>query len=467
MPAGSASAQGELIQALCDRYRCPVGMLDFRLAGHLSRDARFFRFGSGTMCYGRCAPEPDLAGADSPLSNTWSSASCDDNSAALLFDPDEVIRNLHLERYPTGQFGNYESLFKRVYYWLRPYTNQWVRKYVQRFRAAGWHKQQFPHWPVDTTVESICESLLALSMRSTGVESIPFVWFWPDAASGCFAMTHDVEEEAGRDFCERLMDLDEGFGVKASFQIVPEGRYKVTAPFLNRLRDRGFEVCVQDLNHDGRLFDERGEFLRRVARINNYGQEYGAKGYRSAVLYRKPEWYGDLKFSFDMSIPNVSPLDPQRGGCCTVMPYFIGDILEIPLTTTQDYTLFHLLNKRSIGLWKEQLEIILSKNGLASFLVHPDYIRESDTQAVYRELLSYLSQLRKEKNLWFALPREIDNWWRARSRMSVVQDQGSWRIVGEGSERAVLAFAKLVDGKLQYELSVAQPDPSQAPASPS
>lgn len=37
--------------------------------------------------------------------------------------------------------------------------------------------------------------------------------------------------------------------------------------------------------------------------------------------------------------------------------------------------------------------------------------------------------------------------------MSVVQEGGSWRIVGEGSERAVLAFARIVDGQLVYDLS--------------
>jgi hypothetical protein len=35
--------------------------------------------------------------------------------------------------------------------------------------------------------------------------------------------------------------------------------------------------------------------------------------------------------------------------------------------------------------------------------------------------------------------------------MSFVKDNGSWRIVGEGAERAVLAFAKAVDGQLIYE----------------
>jgi hypothetical protein len=63
-----------------------------------------------------------------------------------------------------------------------------------------------------------------------------------------------------------------------------------------------------------------------------------------------------------------------------------------------------------------------------------------------------LGKLRTREALWFALPRDVDSWWRARNRMSIVKVGESWRIVGEGAERAVLAFAKVLDGKLIYEL---------------
>ncbi len=375
----------------------------------------------------------------------------DGTQVVLPFNPSEVIDNLRLERYTSVQLSRHESAFKKIYYWLRPITNRWLRGNIQRLRAANWKKTQFPRWPVDTTVECICENLLLLSLRASGADRIPFIWFWPDGASGCLSMTHDVEMAAGRDFCGRLMDIDDSYGVKASFQIVPEGRYHVTQEFLRQFRDRGFEICVQDLNHDGRLFDNRKEFVRRFAQINRYGREYGANGYRSAVLYRKPEWYRDIAFSFDMSIPNVAHLDPQRGGCCTVMPYFIGEVLELPVTTVQDYTLFHVLNQHSTTLWRTQLEMILAKSGMASFIVHPDYINEEKTLAVYKDLLALLTQFRKSKALWFALPGEINAWWRTRSRMSLVKDNGTWRIVGEGAERAVLAFAREVEGRLVYE----------------
>jgi hypothetical protein len=164
------------------------------------------------------------------------------------------------------------------------------------------------------------------------------------------------------------MEIDHSFGVKALFQIVLERRYSVAPHFLASIHKRGFEINVQDLDHDGRLFgDWDDEFLRRADRINEYARAYGAKGFRAAVLYRKPDWYQALDFSYDMSIPNTARLDPQRRGCCTVMPYFIGNILELRITTTQDYALFYLLKERSIQLWKKQIDLILDKNGLATF----------------------------------------------------------------------------------------------------
>jgi len=446
-----AEEENTLIRAVRDRYRCPNGFLDFRLSEGLSSESGYFQFGPVATCYGRTLQSAHQAQLSSPLRDTLPGVSFDGKQLVLPFDPNEVIDNLRLERYPSSRLGAWEKALKNIYYLLRPLTNRPLRKGIQRLRAVNWQKKRFPQWPVDTTVETICENLLLLSLRASGVDRVPFIWFWPEGAHGCVAMTHDIEAIAGRNFCAQLLDIDDSFGIKASYQVVPEGGYAAGPEFLGQLRDRGNEVCLQDLNHDGRLFDDREEFRRRAALINRYAREYGAKGFRSAVLYRRPEWYVDLDFSFDMSMPNVANLDPQRGGCCTVMPFFIGDVLELPLTTIQDYSLFHVLGEYSIDLWRTQLEMILAKNGLVSFLVHPDYVIQSETQAIYKDLLTMLVELRGRKAVWFALPHEIDSWWRARSRMSVVNDNGSWRVVGEGAERAVLAFARVVDGQLVYE----------------
>jgi hypothetical protein len=154
-----------------------------------------------------------------------------------------------------------------------------------------------------------------------------------------------------------------------------------------------------------------------------------------------------------MSVPNVAHLEPQRGGCCTVMPYFVGEILELPLTTIQDYSLFHILGDYSIDRWKEQIGLIRAENGLISMIGHPDYLRERRARAVYTELLNYLSELRDRHSVWMALPTAIDEWWRNRQRMSLVLDGTSWRVVGPGSERARVAFAALDSGSVTYTVS--------------
>jgi hypothetical protein len=261
-------------------------------------------------------------------------------------------------------------------------------------------------------------------------------------------MTHDVETKRGRDFCATVMDLDDAYGVKASFSIVPELRYEVTTEYLDSIWKRGFEVCVQDLNHDGHLFKYREEYLVRVKKINAYGKQYGATGFRSAILYRNQMWFDQLKFSYDMSVPNVAHLEPQRGGCCTVMPYFIGDILELPVTTTQDYALFNYLNEYSIDLWRSQIDLVLEQHGLISFIIHPDYISKSREWKVYELLLTHLAQLRDEKGLWIPKPGEVNLWWRQRTKMTIVEDRDGVRIEGAGSERARVAYASEKDGRL-------------------
>ena len=446
---------GMLSQAVNDRFRCPEKFFELLLSDQLSSDNSFFRFGPNTICYGRSCSAEGRCRVEASLYDAMLDVIVEDGKLSLPFDPTEIIDNLRMERYANarGMESSFTHFLRKLYYRLRPLTNLSVRKQVQKFHSRNWRKRSFPNWPVDTTVEDICETILLLSMKAKSLTGIPFVWFWPDGASSCLTMTHDVETTAGRDRCADLMNVDDSFDVKAAFGIVPEERYEVSPSLLNLMRARGFEVAIQDLNHDGRLFESKREFLRRAKIINSYGREYRAKGFRAAILYRKPEWYGALKFAYDMSIPNVAHLDPQHGGCCTVMPYFIGDVLELPVTTTQDYTLFHVLGERSIDLWKAQIDLILQKNGLMSFIVHPDYVIEQGALVAYKNLLRYLRELREKAQIWAALPTDVDSWWRARRKMSVVGDGHSWRIEGDDTGRAVMAYAKIVDGKLHYEVT--------------
>lgn len=449
-----------------DYFRCPEHFSRFDLERCDGRAPGFFRFGPDAICYGATASGHVSARLSDALFDALPHVGAQGGAVRLPFDAGSAIDGLRFERY-AARDESYRHLensrWRSAYYLFRGTLPRVLRQLIHRTYFRGWEKIAFPKWPVDFSVESIFERLAAASLKARGAEEMPFIWFWPEGAPYCALMTHDVEMRVGRDFCAQLMDIDDRFGVKSAFQVIPEERYEVTPAWLAEFRRRGFEVNVHDLNHDGRLFASHETFLQRAGAINRYGREFGARGFRSGALYRNQEWYGALDFSYDMSVPCTGRLEVQRGGCCTTMPYFVGKVLEIPLTTTQDYALFNVLNDYSTRLWQEQLEAIADRHGLASFIAHPDYLLEARARRTYESLLEILAAKRAADHCWVALPGEVDRWWRDRHASRLVQQGGEWSIEGPARERGRVAFACLQDGEIRYTFESCARKPAGEP----
>ena len=436
---------------LCEYFLCPERYASFALRGEVSHKTGYFKFGDNTLFRNRAGEHGDFAPNTHPNLREPDS---ENGGVQLPFDVDPTIDNLRLERYSNSDQSHPTNSFAgRAYYFVRPLLPVKVRLHLQKLRLGGWNKIQFPRWPVDRTVDNTMADLLLSCRRAQNVERVPFVWFWPDGATSAAVMTHDVETAYGRDLCETLMDIDDTFGIKAGFEVVPEKRYEVTPAYIDHIWSRGFEVAVHDLNHDGHLYSDFETFRGRASKINQYRKKFRAEGFRAAVLYRNQEWYEALDFSYDTSVPNVAHLDPQRGGCCTVMPYFVGKLVELPVTLTQDYSLFHILNEYSIDLWKQQIDLIMQSHGLINAIIHPDYSTTPRARKVFEQLLSHLAKLRDEKGVWTALPKDIACWWRLRGEMRIVEDESGLRIEGQGSEKARIAYASEKNGSLIFELA--------------
>jgi hypothetical protein len=370
-----------------------------------------------------------------------------------------VVDNLRRERYldnrlaaGTEKFG-LKALARQAYYAVRPVLPVAIRKHAQRWALRDWQTLTFPSWPVDVTVDDLMNAAFDRLLTVHDVDDIPFIWFWPDGHTAAAIMTHDVETTAGRDFCGTLIELEAQRALSSSFEVVPEERYAVPQTFIDDIWSAGCEVCVHDLNHDGRLFLTEDIFRERVRKINDYGRKFRATGFRSAVMYRRVDWFDGLQFGYDMSLPNVAHLDPQRGGCCTVMPYFIGGLVELPLTTTQDYQLYYILRQHDLALWKQQTEIVLARHGLLSFIIHPDYATSPRALDMYGRLLDHLAELRDTRDVWVALPGDVDRWWRQRRELRLEYQTGTWRVVGPGAERARIAFAFRDGDRVEYRLA--------------
>ena len=441
-PMGSSpSCRGLFPNPLADFFRCPPELIETTLT-----------------------EEPDSSPSRSLFEHSpdralrWlNNLRREDSELRLPRDAAQVIGNLRYERYSVRSLTAASALLssesvRRLYYHLRPTLKPSIRKGIQRVFLRDWEKIPFPEWPVDTSVERILENLLIRSIRKNKLERIPFIWFWPDGATAAAVITHDVETRAGLDCIPRLIDIDESFDIRSSFQLVPEGRYNVTTPLIDYIRERDCEINIHDFDHSGNLFGDRDKYVNKAEQINKYVAAYDAEGFRAACMYRNLDLYDKLRISYDMSVPNVAHLEPQRGGCCTVFPYFVGNILELPLTTIQDHALLNILGSHSIDLWRVQAEMILERNGLVSFIVHPDYIMTEEALKVYRGLLNYIMHLRCHNQLWCVRPGDVNRWWRERSAMKLVRDGGKYRIVGAGRQRARIAFAAIQNERIVYEI---------------
>ena len=451
-----------LNQSLIDYFRCEDSIARFSLAAPLSADRGYFHFGPDTVCFGQVSLGSVAGELDEPLEDLAERLPTNGAVPILPFDPVQVVENLRRERYEPRLMPGRERLIAhelvhKAYYLVRNFLPRRLRRSMQRAYFSDWKQRPFPAWPVDFTVDTLLQRNLLLAMRAAGRSRVPFIWFWPCGAPSCLMLTHDVETAAGRDFTAELMALDESYGFKAAYQVIPEKRYDVSDGYVQQIRGRGNEFNIHDLNHDGRLYRKREAFLRRAEKINQYVRQYTARGFRAGSMYRIQDWYDAYEFSYDMSVPNVAHLEPKRGGCCTVFPYFVGKILELPLTTCQDYSVFHILSDYSLDLWKHQVSLIRNRNGLISVLAHQDYLISPRARVAYQEFLDYLRRRSDQEAWWTVLPGEVDRWWRARSQMKIVARGDRLEIIGPECERARLAYAVLDGDRLAFELAPPAP----------
>ena len=85
-----------------------------------------------------------------------------------------------------------------------------------------------------------------------------------------------------------------------------------------------------------------------------------------------------LGFDYDSSYPDTDPYEPQPGGCCSWLPFFNGDLVELPITLPQDHTLFEILGASTSALWLDKARFLRDRGGMALMITHPDYARNDE-----------------------------------------------------------------------------------------
>jgi len=365
---------------------------------------------------------------------------------------DKEIGTFLFERYKD----NGSARILKTYYALKPLIPRRLQILLRRRRAKK-VRSSFLLWPIEEKLENLKRDIFKSSMKTS--DGIPFIWFWPHGKNFAFVITHDVETQKGSGNIESVCEIERKYGFRSSWNFVPE-RYSVDAGVLHGLVNDSFEIGIHGLKHDGKLFNSRKIFDERMKKIKKYAIKWGAVGFRSPATHRNPDWMMDIPFEYDSSFPDADPYEPQPGGCLSIFPFFIGNLVELPITLAQDHTLFEILGYEDISIWKQKIDWIEKMNGMALVIVHPDYIRSGESRGgheesrhpieYYEELLRYL---RKKDHYWHALPRDVAGWWRRRDNSEIrFGKNGEPYIKGPAAKDGVITRIKLVNDEVVFEM---------------
>jgi peptidoglycan/xylan/chitin deacetylase (PgdA/CDA1 family) len=309
-----------------------------------------------------------------------------------------------------------------AYYRLKPLLPRRLqiaarRAYARRVRRRHEAGERFPRWPIEPVLVERSEARLRAQLRRAHQGGPPVAELWPGGRRFAYILTHDVEGPSGVAMVPRLLEVEERHGMVSSWNFVADD-YPIDPAVTEAICAAGCEIGLHGLSHDGRLFESRAAFERQLPRIREVLAAWQADGFRSPATHRHADWMPELGCSYDSSFPDTDPFEPQPGGCCSILPYFIGDLVELPITLVQDHTLWEILREPDISLWCRKAAWIASKGGLVTVLVHPDYVVSSERLCQYDELLAFLGAL---EGGWHALPRDVAHWWRRRDALTTSQ----------------------------------------------
>lgn len=325
---------------------------------------------------------------------------------------------------------------RRLYYMLKPVIPRPIQIALRQRYVKVQSETTFPAWPVEPLLVQKVDAYLRAMLK--GRTEVPRIAYWPGNARAAFVITHDVEWDTGLRRAPALAALEKELGFTSCWNLVPE-RYPIDWSIVDALRNDGFEIGMHGLKHDGKLFQSRSVFTERLTAIHAYARQWGAEGFRSPSTLRNADWMTAMAFAYDSSFPDTDPYEPQTGGCCSIWPYFLGSMVELPLSLPQDHALFEILQHRDIRVWKEKLEWIARHGGVAMLNIHPDYMLTEERLGFYRDLLLHVKAV---PGLWHVQPREAARWWRDRQASTLRMEGGRWRIEGPAAAQGRCVVAR-------------------------
>ncbi|MFC1730986.1 polysaccharide deacetylase family protein [candidate division KSB1 bacterium] len=277
----------------------------------------------------------------------------------------------------------------------------------------------FPAFPIDFTVDNLRNEL-----KERFFPDVTAVPYWPDGKKCAAVLSHDVDSDLifnNKDILDTFLSIEEKNGFRSAWYFVSD-KYPLDHDIISGIKERGHEVGFHGDKHDYRLpYLKKTQMVRRLDRCRWFLDKYEVSGGRSPLFLRTPlflETISDyLEYDTSFHDTTIGSLTGLSEGCCSCFPFFIGDLLEIPTTITEEFILADR-GYNADGIMEVQLnklEKIRELSGIAHVLTHPEPHLSANEKgfAIYDKFLKTCSA---RSDIWITLPAELNRHWRRRDK---------------------------------------------------
>ncbi len=269
---------------------------------------------------------------------------------------------------------------------------------------------------------------LVRAIIKAGAETAPKgVDLWPDGKAYAVVLNHDVDSAWGIDNPQGIAAfraIEESVGLRSAWMVVA-GLHEAGRACFHSLLEGGHEIGCHGVEHDHvTAYLPVAEIVERLAAAAPFLEEFACTGFRAPSYHRSENLYRalDSVVAYDMSMhdsfENANSPVPSFEGCATCFPFRIAGtgVLQIPTTVAEDFVL-ELAGQAPQEARRTQAAIVAAirrRRGVANILTHPEPHLSARAPWIdcYRGLLE---DLKGDASAWFALPRQVCDWWNRRA----------------------------------------------------
>jgi len=224
---------------------------------------------------------------------------------------------------------------------------------------------------------------------------------WDKDKKAALCLTHDVDYFEDYQNIDYIVDMEQRFNFKSSFNFLTSWDYKIEKQVLRRLLNNGFEIGLHGDTHDIAFgYRNKEKIITTLKKaLDKLGVE--VTGFRAptlAITTRALEVLEELKFKYDTSILVYQVV------ICFPYQYPGLNIWEFPLTLQDDF-LFrerNLTQGKGFEFTREIIASIVKLGGLVVLNLHPQISKAHSL--FYERLLHFISQ---QKDIWQVTPRAL------------------------------------------------------------